>query len=191
MWWTRIRGWVLGVLVLILLLALAPLIFFRPSQEPASKYVIVVFKADRRVEILENGRIVRSFPVALSAVSVGPKEQLNDFRTPEGVYWICKITGSTPRDLFYLISYPSLADAASAFRHGKYPLWDLVGTARLLYANVFHKIPPQTTMLGGAIGFHGGDVQGDWTAGCPGLTYENLAIFSQYVQLGTPVYILP
>jgi murein L,D-transpeptidase YafK len=82
---------------------------------------VVVDKSERRLDLMRNGQVLRSFRVALGLSPEGHKEREGDFRTPEGRY---RLTSRNADSDFFLsigISYPSAADTARARRNGDAP----------------------------------------------------------------------
>jgi murein L,D-transpeptidase YafK len=91
-----------------------------PLPLEAADYVLVR-KGERRLYLLREGRVLRSYPVRLGLNPEGHKLQEGDFRTPEGVY---SVAARNPRSEFFLslkVSYPSPEDRDSARRRGVPP----------------------------------------------------------------------
>ena len=130
---------------------------------------IQVHKADRKMYLLHNGRVLESYDIALGFTPEGHKQFEGDGKTPEGTYYI---THKNPKSEFHLslgISYPNTADRAFAEAAGK---------------------PP-----GGDIFIHGGPNRKvnrrDWTAGCIAVTDEEMEVIYSMIKPGTVVHILP
>lgn len=132
---------------------------------------IVVDKSDRRMWLLKEGEVIRSYPVNLGFAPVGDKKMQGDGRTPEGVY---RIDRRNPRSRFHLslgISYPNQRDIAEAHAQGNDP--------------------------GGDIFIHGGPRlwkdrnRRDWTDGCIAVTDWQMSEIYAMVNLDTPIYIRP
>ena len=112
-----VRAAALLPILLVCALATAPARAERPialdaKLEKADR--ILVLKSARLLQLLHDGRVLKSYPIALGGHPVGPKERAGDSRTPEGVY---RIDGRNPHSRYFLslhISYPSAADAARA-----------------------------------------------------------------------------
>jgi len=148
---------------------------FCPSLADAEKGrtavdTVLVIKSERKLHLLSQGNIVRTFPVRLGANPVGPKIFELDGRTPEGVY----VIDSRKRDsTFYRslhISYPSVDDRARAAKYGISP--------------------------GGNIRIHGtphesGRYLGDWTDGCIAVPNDAMREIWDAVRIGTPIEIRP
>ena len=132
---------------------------------------IIVDKSDRRMWLLKEGEIIRSYHVNLGFAPVGDKKVQGDGRTPEGVY---RIDRRNPRSRFHLslgISYPNRRDIAEARAMGEDP--------------------------GGDIFIHGGPRlwknrnRRDWTDGCIAVTDRQMSEIYAMVRLDTPIYIRP
>ena len=69
-------------------------------------------KAERTLQLMRNGEVLRTYKVALGLRPEGHKQYEGDFRTPEGKY---RLTRRNPNSEFFLsiqIDYPNDA------RHG-------------------------------------------------------------------------
>jgi len=83
-----------------------------PQYEKADHLLIV--KSERKLYLLREGEVLRSFDVALGLIPEGPKRREGDFRTPEGSY---HLAGRNPNSDYFLsiqISYPDAQDVARA-----------------------------------------------------------------------------
>ena len=130
---------------------------------------IQVHKADRKMYLIHNGRLLESYDIALGFAPEGHKQFEGDGKTPEGTYFI---THKNPRSEFHLslgISYPNVNDRAFAEAAGK---------------------PP-----GGDIFIHGGPNRKvnrrDWTAGCIAVTDKEMEVIYSMIRPGTVIHILP
>lgn len=75
--------------------------------------LVVVHKAARRLDLCENGLLLKSYAVSLGRHPLGPKQRQGDGRTPEGQY---RIDYRNRNSTFYRarhISYPNAADIAA------------------------------------------------------------------------------
>ena len=91
-----------------------------PQPLEAADYVLVR-KGERRLYLLREGRVLRSYPVRLGLNPEGHKLEEGDFRTPEGVY---TLAARNPRSSYFLslkVSYPSAEDREAARRRGVPP----------------------------------------------------------------------
>jgi murein L,D-transpeptidase YafK len=132
---------------------------------------IVVFKKEREMRLMRDGRIVRTYPIALGLRPEGHKRWEYDGRTPEGTY---SISGRNARSRYYLalvISYPDEKDRAEAARLGVTPGGDVE----------IHGMPNPPHAA----------VSGDWTDGCIAVSNETMREIWSLVRDGTPIEILP
>ncbi|AZL59262.1 hypothetical protein EI545_10650 [Tabrizicola piscis] len=130
---------------------------------------VQVHKADRKMYLLHNDRVLESYDIALGFAPGGHKQFEGDGKTPEGLYYI---THKNPNSNFHLslrVSYPNEQDIAFAEAQGKAP--------------------------GGDIFIHGGPrrpiSRRDWTEGCVAVTDREMEDVYSMVEPGTPIYILP
>ncbi len=141
-----------------------------PALLPATQQAdaIRVYKAQRRMDLLRDGRVIATYAIVLGGAPLGHKRQQGDQRTPEGDY---RITYRNDRSRFHLslrISYPNDADRRQAVARGVDP--------------------------GGDIMIHGATPPGsrtDWTEGCIAVTDAEMDAIWQRVPVGTPIRIDP
>lgn len=136
---------------------------------------IVVHKARRTLRLLQNGKVLRTYKVALGKQPVGAKERQGDMRTPEGLY---RIDGRYARSQYHMalhISYPNAADLARARRLGVPPGGDIL----------IHGLPNGQGSVGKA------HLQSDWTWGCIAVTDEEIEEIWKLVPNGVVVEIQP
>lgn len=141
-----------------------------PALAPASQRAdeIRVDKSERRMELLRNGEVIRTYSILLGDAPVGHKRQQGDERTPEGRYRISFRNDKSRFHLSLRVSYPNAADRAQARARGVDP--------------------------GGDIMIHGGTPAGyarDWTDGCIALTNRQIEEVWRLVPVGTPITISP
>lgn len=132
---------------------------------------VIVDKSDRRLDLLEDGVVVASFPVALGGSPIGHKEREGDERTPEGSY---VLDGRNPNSRFYLsihISYPNAADTARARAAGVSPGGDIM----------IHGYRSSWLRL----------LRYDWTDGCIAVSNADMDVIWATVPDGTPILIQP
>lgn len=131
---------------------------------------IVVSKSQRKMFLLHQKEVLKSYRVDLGFTPDGHKQFKGDGKTPEGRYYIDR---RNPRSLFHLslgISYPNAADVAYAEENEREP--------------------------GGDIFIHGArrkqDPRGrDWTAGCISVKDKEIEEIWLMVRDGTVIDILP
>lgn len=149
---------------------------------------IVVKKAERKLLLYSDGKLVRTYRIGLGLSPVGDKVRQGDRRTPEGDFYIFT---RNDKSAFYLslgISYPNAAHAERGLRDG------LITKAQydsIIRALKDKKTPPQNTRLGGDIYIHGNGAGSDWTWGCVALEDSDVRELFQAIPVGTPVRIEP
>jgi len=136
---------------------------------------VVVLKRERTLNLLAQGKVIRSYKVALGGVPVGAKEQQGDHKTPEGRYVLDR---RNPKSKFYRsihVSYPNERDRHNAEKKGVSPGGDIM----------IHGLPNGT----GAVG--AGHRLVDWTDGCIAVTDSEMDEIWTLVADGTPIEIRP
>ncbi|MDB5393320.1 MAG: ErfK/YbiS/YcfS/YnhG, partial [Rhodospirillales bacterium] len=78
---------------------------------------IVVYKADRRLELRRGNTVLHSYHIALGRQPLGPKIEEGDGRTPEGTYFIDRRNLESEYHLSLHISYPEDFDIRRAAGH--------------------------------------------------------------------------
>ena len=108
-----------NVLVMIsLLLTLSSCSFFNRILLPEVTQ-IQVYKADRKLLLLSQNKVIKKYDFKLGFAPVGHKEFQGDGKTPEGQYYIDR---KNPKSQFYLsigMSYPNAQDRVKALALGK------------------------------------------------------------------------
>jgi murein L,D-transpeptidase YafK len=136
---------------------------------------LVVRKSQRRLYLMDGGRIVREYKIALGLEPVGPKERDGDFRTPEGWY---RLARRNPRSDYFLsiqISYPNAGDLERAREHH----WQPGG------AIMIHGLPNR---LKNSPSYY---QHADWTDGCIAVSDADMVEIWLLTRDGTPIDILP
>ena len=136
---------------------------------------VVVLKGERRLILLREATVLRSYRVALGRNPQGPKLADGDGRTPEGRY---VLDWRNPRSRFHRsihISYPGPEDLARARGRGLSPGGDIM----------IHGLPSR---LGGFAAEH---VQWDWTEGCIAVSNAEMDEIWDLVADGTVIEIRP
>ncbi|NGP52783.1 L,D-transpeptidase family protein [Thioalkalivibrio sp. XN8] len=173
------KAWCCLLVLLPVLLAANPVRADRAQGGVAEAYPmadeLVVFKAERRLELRRGGEVLRSFPIALGGSPEGHKAQEGDQRTPEGRYLI---EGRNPNSAFFLalrVSYPNATDAERARARGVSP-----GNNIMIHGLPNEPEHPSRQYL-----------QADWTDGC--IAVSNAAMIDIWLSVedGTPITILP
>jgi murein L,D-transpeptidase YafK len=143
------------------------------SAEDGKVDLIVVHKAQRTLQLLSKGSIVRSYAVHLGSQPVGDKQQEGDGRTPEGRYVIEARNEHSAFHLSLKVSYPDAADSSEAAKRGVSPGGDIF----------IHGAPNWWVLPG--------QPPGDWTRGCIAVTKMDIEEIWALVPDGTPIEIRP
>lgn len=141
---------------------------FRSYNGP-SVTLIEVHKADRKMFLLHNGTLLRSYDVELGGMPVGKKQFDGDGKTPEGAYLISHRNPNSTYHLSLGISYPNDNDIAFAKAAGEEP-----------GSNIFIHGQPGWIK-----------VKGDWTAGCIAVTDKAMEEIYAMVNPGTQINLFP
>ena len=145
-----------------------------PADSEIAK--LVVRKADREMDAYDaQGRLLKTYPVALGFNPVGHKQFEGDGKTPEGRYIINDRNPNSGYHKNLGVSYPNEADKAYAVAQGKSP--------------------------GGLIKIHGmkngwgfigkKHLKKDWTDGCIAVTDEEVDELYRSVKHNAEIEILP
>ena len=131
--------------------------------------LVEVHKADRKMFLLHDGKVLKTYDIQLGGVPEGKKEFEGDLKTPEGAYFISHRNPNSTYHLSLGISYPNDADRAAAKAEGKEPGGDIF----------IHGQPGWTK------------VKGDWTVGCIAIPDKAMEDVYAMVNPGTPINIFP
>lgn len=135
--------------------------------------LVLVDKSDRKMHLLYQGEIVKSYHIALGPNPKGHKRQEGDNRTPEGTYILDykKEDSSFYRSMH--INYPNAVDVANAEARGVSP-----GSLIMVHGqpNGLGWLAARTQLR-------------DWTQGCIALSNPEMDEFMELVQIGTPIQI--
>jgi len=82
---------------------------------------VVIEKAARKLYLLQEGKVFRTFKIALGIMPVGDKKKEGDFKTPEGQYLLDRRNPDSDFFLSIHVSYPNLADRREAQEKGVSP----------------------------------------------------------------------
>lgn len=137
--------------------------------------LVRVLKAERKLQLTSEGKVLNEFHVVLGGNPKGHKEQEGDKRTPEGKYIL---DYKKENSAFYKaihISYPNGQDNEAAKKRG--------------------------VSAGGQIMIHGQknglgwlsfvSQRFDWTNGCVALSNSDIDVVWALVKAGTPIELLP
>lgn len=136
---------------------------------------VVVRKSERKLYLMKDGSILRSFKVALGLSPEGHKLREGDFRTPEGNYALVERNPDSDFFLSIRVSYPNKTDVRRSRSNGHAP--------------------------GGAIMIHGQPNnpsrspeyyrRTDWTNGCIAVSNADMVDIWLMTAPNTPIQILP
>jgi len=131
--------------------------------------LVEVHKADRKMYLLHNDKVLKAYDIALGFAPEGHKQFEGDGKTPEGSYLISHRNPDSAYHLSLGISYPNPNDLAFAQQAGK--------------------------PSGGDIFIHGAPDgrpdRRDWTAGCIAVSDREIERIYAMVKPGTRINILP
>jgi len=134
---------------------------------------VVVLKENHRVDLYDNGHVIRSYNADMGYRSVNDKTRSGDAATPEGRY---RVTAKKPGSTYYkalALDYPNAEDRAEFDR--------LRRSGRI----------PRGASMGGLIEIHGNGGRGkDWTKGCVALRNSDMDDLFRRTSVGTPVTIV-
>src|SRR5215469_18194651 len=136
---------------------------------------VLVLKKQRTLQLLNHGRVLKTYKVALGADPIGPKTRQGDHKTPEGIY---VLDSRNAHSQFYKsihISYPSARDRSAALARGVSPGGDVF----------VHGLPNGYRWVGASHRLK------DWTDGCIAVTDEEIDEIWAAVANGTPIEIRP
>ena len=136
---------------------------------------VVVLKKERSLELLSQGKVIKTYKVALGGDPIGPKTRQGDHKTPEGLY---VVDSRNAHSQFYKaihISYPNAHDRAAARRQGVSPGGDVF----------VHGLPNGYGWVGASHRLK------DWTDGCIAVTNQEIDEIWAAVPDGTPIEIRP
>lgn len=137
---------------------------------------VEVHKAARKMYLLNNGKVIKTYDIKLGGNPVGPKQFEGDLKTPEGTY---RITHRNPNSAYHLslgISYPNAEDRAFAASAGKDPGGDI-----FIHGGPPRKVNGQPRTVS----------RRDWTAGCIAVDDHEIEKIYAMIEPGTPISIFP
>jgi murein L,D-transpeptidase YafK len=136
---------------------------------------VLVLKNERRMILMKNGGILRSYRVALGRQPIGQKSCRGDSRTPEGSYVLDRRNLNSRFHRSIHISYPSSTDIANARKNGLDPGGNVM----------IHGLPKGFEDLGKLQSMR------DWTKGCIAVSNNEMDEIWAMVPDGTPIEIRP
>lgn len=139
---------------------------------------LVLSKSRYRLDVFEQDRLLKVYPVGLGDEPAGQKVREGDSRTPEGDYLLIPHHPSPNFGGCFYVCYPGLSDARRGIAAG------LVGsdTWRTIFERLISgEAPPPSTGLGGLILIHGTKdrstrqlTDSNWTQGCVAMENQHL-----------------
>jgi L,D-peptidoglycan transpeptidase YkuD (ErfK/YbiS/YcfS/YnhG family) len=136
---------------------------------------ILIEKKERRMTLLAQGKVIKTYQIALGGNPVGPKERQGDNKTPEGIYVIDAVNKGSSYHLALHISYPNAKDRKRAKQLGVAPGGDIM----------IHGIKNGFSWVGDM------HANADWTQGCIAVTNAEIEEIEMLAPLGTIVDIRP
>ena len=92
-----------------------------PLPDGARADRIVIEKSRRKMTLLQDGKPLKTYAVALGRSPIGPKEREGDGKTPEGTYCIDSRKANSSFHRALHISYPTAAEVEAARKGGYSP----------------------------------------------------------------------
>lgn len=134
---------------------------------------IVIEKAARRMDLIQDGKEVRVYRIALGFSPAGDKEREGDGRTPEGEFRIDRRNEQSAYHLSLGLDYPQPDDRARARAGGYPPGGDIMihGQPNML---------PDDTLIAS-----------DWTAGCIAVSNAEIREIWAVTPVGTVIEVRP
>lgn len=134
---------------------------------------IVVEKSARRMQLFQNGKVVRTYAIALGFAPEGDKERQGDGKTPEGSFTVNRKNEASAFTLSLGLDYPQPDDIERASAGGYSPGGDIF-------------IHGQPNALP-----EGFKLKGDWTNGCIAVSNTEIREIWAATPIGTTVEVLP
>ncbi len=144
-----------------------------PANAKADR--VIVMKKERTLTLMSQGKVLKTYKVALGGDPVGAKTRQGDHKTPEGVYQLDRRNAQSQFYKSIHISYPDAKDTTRAKKLGVSPGGDVY----------VHVLPNGYKWLGA------GHRLRDWTDGCVAVTDEEIDEIWRVVPDGTVIEIRP
>lgn len=145
-----------------------------PSAQLPTASRVVVYKAQRRMDLMRGAEVLRSYKVSLGLMPEGHKERVGDFRTPEGRYQLARRNARSDFFLSIQVSYPNPQDVKRARANG----WDPGGSIMI------HGLPNRLKR-------DPSYYERDWTDGCIAVSNADMVEIWLLTNTNTPIDILP
>jgi murein L,D-transpeptidase YafK len=160
------------VLILVGLVAVPPI---SPASDFPVADKVVVEKEKRKLHLIRNDAIFRTFDIALGITPVGGKEEEGDFKTPEGRYMLDTRNSDSDFFLSLHVSYPSSKDRRAARARGVDPGGQIM----------IHGQPNSPTYSAAYY------KKQDWTNGCIAVSNSDIIDIWLMTPNDIPIEILP
>ena len=157
-----------------LALAVLPIVPVVASDFPQADFVVVE-KASRKLHLLRDGEVLRTFRIALGIMPVGDKQEEGDFRTPEGRYVLDMRNPNSEYFLSIRVSYPNSDDVREARSRGVDP-----GGAIMIHGQPNNPTRSETYYR-----------TQDWTNGCVAVSNSDMIDIWLMTGENTPIEIRP
>ncbi|MCZ6536656.1 MAG: L,D-transpeptidase family protein [Gammaproteobacteria bacterium] len=161
------------ILPLLLLFSVASTASAAESDWMADK--VLVLKAQRKLFLIKDDRILKAIDIRLGLVPEGEKEAEGDFRTPEGSYLLDRRNLNSDYFLAIRISYPNSLDLSAARGTGLSPGGNVMIHGRP--NEMQHEREYYSTW--------------DWTDGCISVANTDMVDIWMMTGVDTPIEILP
>ncbi len=136
---------------------------------------VVVNKTQRTLQLLRQGKVLRSYKIALGLRPEGHKQFEGDYRTPEGKYLLTRRNPNSEYFLSIQVSYPNDQDIARARRQGQRP-----GGAIMIHGQPNTPRKPRDYYS-----------NVDWTEGCIAVSNSDMVEIWLMTPPDTPIEIQP
>jgi murein L,D-transpeptidase YafK len=154
---------------------LCGMVMAQTAAQPLHADRVVVLKKQRTLQLRSEGKVIKSYKVALGGDPVAPKTRQGDHKTPEGVYVLDSRNAHSQFHKSIHISYPNARDRAAARARGVSPGGDVF----------VHGLPNGYGWVGASHRVK------DWTDGCIAVTDEEIEEIWKAVENGTAIEIRP
>lgn len=172
---TSLLATVVRPFLVIMLIALAGVMFELHAEPLLEADEVIVIKHERKLYLMRQGEALKWFWIALGRHPIGQKTEIGDGRTPEGTYWIEGRDASSDFYRAMWLSYPNSADRERAKQLGVNPGGGIM----------IHAVPEGYDPTGP------GERMIDWTNGCIAVTNADMDEIWARVPDGTRVEIRP
>ena len=137
--------------------------------------VVIIDKSDRQLYLMSDGKIFRTFKIALGIRPDGDKKKEGDFRTPEGRYLLDIRNPNSDYFLSIHVSYPNSIDRREADQNGVNP-----GGAIMIHGQPNLPTRSETYYR-----------TQDWTNGCVAVSNSDMIDIWLMTGNNTPIEIRP